>query len=478
VRQLYTQVGTNAPELLLDATTDCPSTAEFEKKREFWSDKAVSANKADSDVEVQYTFGCRPSNENHGVKQLFVRMFVNEENVAQDPADAQTQQSYPPPSTLFFANDFGMCTDHVVHGNPWIKNPTPKDYELNCNRQSDTGLNGRVCECDAICGAFGDPYITDFKREGCRKTNKNSCNFQMPKKPTREEAIFYSVQERFAVEMILDECEFIHGVRVWILKENIESTFVGCSGKSNNVAALSDSDYEYYEILAKDHCSLKDTIASKRKTIHVPSSVDPALAQHRYDANKDGFNLGKAVLMGDGSLVPIPDNVGVSTCLGNKGFSKADVAGAKSVVNFGSVSLTLRCHIRAGRKDGSQYFNMCVNRKGVSQEDFIGGGKGAAQSLTAYNSNVDKNLFANLEKAARTGGWCATADYTKQWSGAGTQSTPMSQKSYELRKNGESDVFNLVKRDSTSSASATTTPTAQPASTSNKASRKKKKGGR
>jgi hypothetical protein len=403
----------------------------------------VGASKRRRDISVKVEFRCRNRRQSKGIPQLEAILELDDDQVdapdgGLDSSANITSIGLAPTTTSYFQNDEGLCTDAVLYDAPSGQmnlDFKATDYQTECNRQSSVvETSGRQCSCSAECAAWGDPYFHSFYENGCRSHHK--CGFEQGKfKKLSARSFAYVAQDKYAVEYIVNECNMISGARVYFMKEDAARRYNSCTEHkvvSSTSENLDWNDFDVYEVLAKDVCSRRsDTNKATRKYIEVPSpNGEDAFASKYYDEDVGGFNLGEDILIDD-ELVPIPSNVGYSTCLRNKGL---DPERAQSVVQFGSAKLQLKCHKTKG---GIKYFNACVLRDEIKAKPFIINGKELEDPLSQLaNTQLDGYVVAELERAGKTGGWCSTGAAV-----SGTPGVSMSGAKFEYRGIGEFNKF-------------------------------------
>jgi hypothetical protein len=294
-------------------------------------------------------------------------------------------------------------------------------------------MDGRQCSCSAECAAYGDPHVTDFQRGASNKVGEA---FLMPKAATWNEweSIMYTAEQMFAVNIAVDECEFVAEATVYMMKPEMMKKFNACDKNRPTADDLTLDDYDIVRIKADEYCanSTKASSTGDRETITIPSMTDDAMGAAYFDQDTLGFNMGRQALYNDeiirmdGSADEEPTEM--AQCLKQLGYGNSAQKNAEEVYLGGS-SVILKCH---QRPDNAYYFNICVNRRGLRAE---------ITGSDAWDQSVNNDLFVNVEKASKTGGWCATGDLKK---GSSSQASTMQMSSFENRGVEQTTGFKLL----------------------------------
>lgn len=335
----------------------------------------------------------------------------------------------------YWATAKGGCVDWVTYG----VLPTPSESqttakakdktEFNCKGTSKLAtVSGRKCVCAAECAAWGDPHVKDFKR---KNANKAKNTFVMPKAADMQphDRVMYTFQDRFATFIEVDECEFIVSAEVWMLKPGAASKYSACNPRAGDSGFIKEKDYEIVRVKAEDVCQGSGTTNPTRTVIQIPDPSNPDYGSDLYDDEAGGYPLGRQAYLSSGVLTPIDGDfddepTDAQQCVKDQGHdAKADFE-----VNMGGVEVYLKCHIRP---DGHVYFNICNNRGNMIQQTFSDAAAGSDVGSQAIET------FMNVEKAGRSGGWCATGDVLS--AGASIASS-----AYEQRGVGEAGGFKFT----------------------------------
>lgn len=345
-------------------------------------------------------------------------------------------------STTFWASDYGACVDALTYGLPdnapysedAYTNKNKHPYKINENRQgpndSDVATKGRVCRCKAQCALWGDPHVLGFNA----KKSEKAMGFLMPKAEGRTAAqrVIYSSQNKFAVLVDMDDCEFITSVSTYILKPDVRDKLErDCVDPYSEkwLKKLTRDSYQKFTRKADELCKDDTQVqGDDRKTITLPNSNDNT--KKYYSSKYDGYALGQSALTADNLLYPIKKEENVGKCAITKNGKTL------KLVDLGSVRVIMKCHTAVG---GYPYFNVCVEREGYEQADWDKTVKGTVAS------SGDLSVM-DMEQWGATGGWCATGDYKNQKNknqiGAASE---IKNNAFTYREKGETQVFELVR---------------------------------
>jgi hypothetical protein len=432
-----------------------------------WSDITLDKGnkKAEhKDVEVRYRFGCREWGDSRGVRQLLVELELHDE--VDGLKEVIPSDVMPPPTTQMFHNDEGMCNDPVVFGQPGGKKDLRarskkyRQYNLACHRRAEFSgdLEGRMCKCDATCGAWGDPHINAFHKRPCRKSS-GRCQDLMPVKPGDyiPENILYSKDQMVAYRLEVDpRCHMIVKVHAYFMKPEYQEKWLGCTPESHSPAMLSSFPYDYdsedgawekVTLSSQDMC--KSFGRGKATTLEVPSADHGSKYMSTGPDGKTGFKLGTYGIhvnpnTAEQTFVPLGYGKNVATadskCVNKQGYQATDFA---KKVDMGMVSLVADCHKTKG---GIFYFNVCVNARDMAVTHFVVKNPQfeTMADLPRVNFTYGHNLFQSIERTMKTSGWCATGKILKQ-----STNNVFAENQFHTRKeNGTVELFELVARQS------------------------------
>jgi hypothetical protein len=384
------------------------------------SDARRAANA--QDVDIMYYFGCR---RKHNVWALEAWIKVTDDNSPEHANIASELQPYSL-STRMLAKDTGACVAWLTDGRKETF-PTPEAEaeahikslanDFNNQRTSDIKTSaGRQCKCSAECAVWGDPYVNDIFSPATRSAKKN---FQIPKSDviTQSQRILYSSTNKYAVGVEMNDCEFITRVYVYIIKPECLSKMESCNlGTATSTDFLDNTCYEKFVIDAETSCVGAGTFSKKnRKKIQVPSDFAD-YGEDYYTPSVNGYSLGLGVLNDAGVLVPVNPSK-PEKCAQQLGLGSSD-----TFVDLGAVRTIMKCHKSV---EGIPYFNVCMQREGLSTAD----GQG-----TQTTANV-----ATMELQSRSAGWCATGDFTE-----GGQAATMEASTFTHRAAGQTSTFPLA----------------------------------
>eukprot|EP00515_Schizochytrium_aggregatum_P020955 CAMPEP_0202118316 /NCGR_PEP_ID=MMETSP0965-20130614/43088_1 /ASSEMBLY_ACC=CAM_ASM_000507 /TAXON_ID=4773 /ORGANISM="Schizochytrium aggregatum, Strain ATCC28209" /LENGTH=604 /DNA_ID=CAMNT_0048688239 /DNA_START=55 /DNA_END=1869 /DNA_ORIENTATION=- len=328
-----------------------------------------------------------------------------------------------PESTVYFDDDFGVCTDPLKYSNPnangapqssnsynYGKNPFWSRSE-ECSRPSGLA-DGAECSCNQQCAAYGDPHMYDFPRKQ-ELGNDFLANVKDPKN-----RVIYSAAPYYSAVVAIDECAYIR--KFWAIY-----------AKDVAVNANPEDPVNYHVVTydASELCADESDVdpADRTKYFAPQQVVDPgvsataAIDSMVYDPTVQGFNTGTFVKFDDNSVEPVPRSLQSNP----EQFISIWNKSPNSIIETGGVQAVLKCHTTEDR-DVRRYFNVCIERKGVlvRQPD------DAARRLAGNDMIEDPNIHGliGIERAIKSAGWCATG---KEVRGGG----------YERRSANEVTVF-------------------------------------
>jgi hypothetical protein len=428
--------------------TDCGDPKDHPKQLDVVSDTVTLKDDLGGEAKIRYWAQCRDWKETvsrgTGAPQLVVRVRVQDEH---DTYERPPSTEMPPKSTFMFENAEGICVDPPKYGQG-IENPSQKDYELKCKRQSPWKFtSGRDCNCSASCAKWGDPHLMDYYTDQGRSSQK--CNFLTPITENVQYNMMYHVEQVFGVQSALDEkCKLIQTVTVYGMKKRTKQKLFGCTPQAGELAKgnldsfskdYSINDYNIVELDANTHCkNMGDEIVIPSNPNVKTGIADlDAFNKDVYDDDVKGYPLDTQILVygEDGRQYLVPVQGGMSTCLKKKGFLP-DLA--TRTVKMGGITATAVCH---KNKFGEFYFNLCSNKQNMVVQDFVQNGKELekASQLPKQVPDFKNGMINALEQAAFTGGFCATGNFEGSADVAVQQE--VSANAYEHRAVGECKEF-------------------------------------
>ncbi len=389
---------------------------------------AAKKNGGDPDVTVEYYVGCKYKGK---YMSLEVLVTVTDQNQDKSP-NKWDRSSTSSDAMTYWSTARGACLDWIGDGGADAM--SVEDTEWDCKKTSAiASMDGRQCSCSAECAAYGDPHVTDFQRGASNEVGKA---FLMPKSTTWNEweSIMYTAEELFAVSIAVDECEFVAEATVYMMKNETMKRFTACDKNRPSADDLTLDDYDVVRIKADEYCagSTKASSTGDRETITIPSMTDDAMGAAYFDQDTQGFNMGRQamyngeIILLDGSANEEPTEM--AQCLKQLGYGDSAQKNSEEVY-LGGGSVILKCH---QRPDSAYYFNICVNRRGLRAE---------ITGSDAWDQTINNDLFTHVEKASKTGGWCATGDLKK---GSSSQASTMQMSSFENRGVEETSGFTLL----------------------------------
>jgi hypothetical protein len=384
------------------------------------SDAARASGK--KDLKIEYYFGCR---KKHRVWALEAWIKVIDDD-SPDHKNIDSQLAPYSLSTRMLENDSGACVAWLTYGrNEEFATPEAEetahlnslDKDFNAGRTSNVkSTPGRQCKCSAECAIWGDPYVNDYFAPNSRSAKKN---FQIPKSSviTQAQRIIYSNQNKYAVGVEMNACEFITRAYVYIIKPDCLAKMESCNKDLATSTDFLDANcYEKFVIDAETECSAPGAFSKKnRKKIQIPSDY-PDYGEDFFSSVANGYALGQGVVNADGVLVPVNSNKP------DKCAQQLGVASSDTFVDLGSIRTILKCHTSV---ESIPYFNVCIQREGLTTYD----GQGTQKTADV----------ATMELQSRSSGWCATGDFAP-----GGEAATMADSAFTHRNPGETNTFTLA----------------------------------